>query len=791
MDRRWYRCRRLARAAALAAGIGLGALRVLGLVAPDLSNPGLPESYRQAAFRPSSEVAGVVNPAPVRAQSAAAADLVVDFGDGRMRVERVTVGRAHFTGLTFLDRSTLALVQNGGAVCAIDGVGCPAADCFCQCKNPAASCTYWAYFHGRPDGGWDYDQAGPGNTTVVPGAVEGWVWDGQRPPITTTASMRAVAIGVDWLRSHQTEAGGIADHVGFSTEAAFAARGSGVDPLEWRHGGMSLAGFLGDQAGVYAAEGAAQAGKALAGTVAAGIDPHKVAAGPGSGALTADLVAIVRDHFDPATGRFGTTVWDQAWSMIGLAAAAEDVPPAAVDFLAGAAAPGGGWGFYVRSADADADADSTGLALQALRAAGTPVTATAVTAGLAFLDAQQSPDGGWGHGGPSNANSTAYALQGLVAAGEDPRGARWQADGTGSPSDGPDPVDFLLSAQRPGGYFAFDAYPSNLVATLQVLPALAGRPAPVAGIRLARDRGVAWMLAQQAADGSFAGYNPGATLDAVIALAAAGHEPNPATSSGTTASDYLGAVARDYAGRGASAAGKLSVGIVALGEDPRAFGGDDPADAVDVVAAIRASYQPISGTFGSGGTWDNAWAILGLAAAREPVPAPAVQSLLGGAAAGGGWGFAARADAADVDSTGLALQALAAAHVPAEHPVVRAGIRTLWRSQRGDGGFPGYDGKTSASSSALAIGGLAAFGHAIDGPGWMRGPEGGLARFTAREAIIARQSPRGGFAGFSGPDDPGSTYPAVLGLTGRALPIVGGGTVYVPFALQWTTGRRP
>jgi hypothetical protein len=66
----------------------------------------------------------------------------------------------------------------------------------------------------------------------------------------------------------------------------------------------------------------------------------------------------------------------------------------------------------------------------------------------------------------------------------------------------------------------------------------------------------------------------------------------------------------------------------------------------------------------------------------------------------------------------------------------------------------------------------------------MRGPDGGLACYTPREAIIGQQSSRGGFAGFAGPDDPGSTYAAVLGLVGRSLPIVGGGPVYVPFAVQ-------
>jgi hypothetical protein len=750
-----------ARAILLAAGIGLLAL---GLLIPAVTNP--PPTRAQA---------------PLTAdQAASTADLVVDFGDGRVSVERIGVEGPAVDGLAFLGRSSLDVVRGGAAVCAIGGVGCPATDCFCQCKDPNQSCTYWAYFHGRSDGGWDYDQGGAANHTVAPGAMEGWVWDGARPPITATAAMRALAIGVDWLRPHQSDAGGIADHVGFSSEAAFAARGAGVDPLGWRRGGASLTSYIGSHAGAYAAAGSAQAGKALAGTVAAGVDPRTVAGG--------DLVAAAWGRYDPATGKFGATVWDQAWAMIGLAATGEAIPPAAVDFLAGARSPRGGWGF---TAGADeADADSTGLAIQALRAAGMPSASPPIAEALDFLDRSQSTDGGWSHGGPSNANSTAYAVQGILAAGEDPQAGRWRVDPSGGdPAGGANPVAFLLSTQRAEGHFAFDAFPSDLVATLQVLPALAGRPAPVAGLRAAADRGVAWMLTQRTADGAFDGFNPGATIDAVIALAATGRDPNPAAPSGKSAADYLHGVAADYAGRGASASGKLAVGIVALGEDPRAFGGTSGAGgtggvgSVDAVAAIRATYQPISETFGAGGPWDNAWAILGLAAAREAIPQPAVQSLLTAAATGGGWAFAARADAADVDSTGLVLQALAAARVPAGDPAVRAGIGFLWRAQRSDGGFPGFDGRTSASSTAMAVGGLAAYGHVVDGPGWMRGATDALARYAPREAIAARQSPRGGFAGFAGPDDPSSTYAAVLGLAARPLPVVLGGAVYLPFAV--------
>lgn len=697
------------------------------------------------------------------------ADVVVDFADGRVQVARVGLPQTPIpTGLTLLGGSGLAVTRNGGMVCAIQGVGCPADDCFCACRDPQKACAYWAYHLGRPDGGWDVAQTGPADRKVAAGAADGWVWGGDRPPVTATLAMRGTLVGVEWLRRHQTARGGIADHVGFTTEAVLAARGAGVDPAGWRTGGHSLADFIAGAAGPYAAGSAAQAGKALAGAAAAGLDPR--AAGG------VDLVNRVAARFDPVSGWYGPSTWDQSWSILGLAAAGEPIPAPAMDALAGARSPAGGWGAGVR--DAEADADSTGLALQALAAAGTPVTATAVTAGLAFLEATQQADAGWGHHGASNVNSTAYALLGLLAAGADPLGPAWRQDGGGG-ADARDPVGFLLATQRPDGRLGYDDYPSDLVATLQALPALAGRPLAQPGAAGVIDRGARWIEGRRAPDGGFEGFNPGATIDAVLALAAAGRDPAVSVpAGGATPRDFLAAAAGGYAARGPSAAGKLLVGIAALGARPHDFGG------VDVVGALHATFDDQTGRFGAGGTWDQAWAILGLRSTMgaSRLPPEVARVLVDGAAAGGGWGFEAGAAAADVDSTGLALQALAAAGVPASDPAVRGGFAYLWRAQRPDGGFPGYDGSTSASSTALAIGALAAYGHAVDGPGWMRGPAGGLARSAPRDALLGLRRPSGAFAAtHGGGDDPMATYAAVLGLAARPLPIrPAGARVFLP-----------
>jgi hypothetical protein len=250
---------------------------------------------------------------------------------------------------------------------------------------------------------------------------------------------------------------------------------------------------------------------------------------------------------------------------------------------------------------------------------------------------------------------------------------------------------------------------------------------------------------------------------------------------GTTVADMLGAAAPAYVATGPAATGKLTLAVVALGESPTDFSG------IDLPAAILASRGP-DGALGDGGTWSDAYGILGLVAAGVPPPPDSVAHLMTGAAPGGGWNFERAADTAAADSTGLVLSALAAAGVPPEAPAVRRGVAALARLQRADGGFPGYSGATDATSTAFALLGLQAVGQETDGPAWLRssidpgprgnpesGPRGGIV-----PALLSLQARAGGFAGYGGPNDPGATYAAALALAGRPLPIRPRAHAYLP-----------
>ena len=120
----------------------------------------------------------------VRAQSPNQVGLVVQFGDGRTITRCITFPEPEINGFDILQRSGLETVAShisgsGAAICAIEGEGCGAADCFCQCRG--STCVYWSFW--RLDGGaWIYAPLGGTMTTAHHGDVEGWRWGKGQPP---------------------------------------------------------------------------------------------------------------------------------------------------------------------------------------------------------------------------------------------------------------------------------------------------------------------------------------------------------------------------------------------------------------------------------------------------------------------------------------------------------------------------------------------------------------------------------------------------------------------------------
>jgi hypothetical protein len=109
------------------------------------------------------------------AQQTNRAGLVVGFGDGTVIGRCIVFSESDISGYEMLMRSDLDVAANGGAVCGIEGTGCPASDCFCAVPD------YWSYWH-LVNGAWRYSESGALLTTVHDGDVEGWNWGAEPPP---------------------------------------------------------------------------------------------------------------------------------------------------------------------------------------------------------------------------------------------------------------------------------------------------------------------------------------------------------------------------------------------------------------------------------------------------------------------------------------------------------------------------------------------------------------------------------------------------------------------------------
>jgi hypothetical protein len=264
---------------------------------------------------------------------------------------------------------------------------------------------------------------------------------------------KAVNSGAAYIASLQTPDGGYGGlSIGQNEDAILAVRAAGFDPAkDIAPGGKTPVDYL--VANAASAVKPAEAGKAALAAKALGLDPKSVGG--------TNLIANINAGLDASSGKFAADDFSQAIAMIGLACTGNSVPASASSALkATQITPEGGWGFAGAS-----DPDTTALAIQALLAAGVPKTDASITKAIGYIKTSQLPDGGWGFPPDSNANSTAYVVQALIAAGE-------SLDIPVYIKAGASPVSFLLSQQNADGSFVGFNIP---LATEQALPALAGR----------------------------------------------------------------------------------------------------------------------------------------------------------------------------------------------------------------------------------------------------------------------------------------------------------------------------
>jgi Squalene-hopene cyclase C-terminal domain/Prenyltransferase and squalene oxidase repeat len=259
-------------------------------------------------------------------------------------------------------------------------------------------------------------------------------------------------------------------HTGWTALGLAAA---GRNPADVSRGGKSIVDYL--RAGSGSLNDTGELERTILVLHAAGIDPTSFA--------DRNLVAELNADRKP-NGSVDGLVDHTAFGIFAFRAAGQGRGSAAVkaaaSWLARQQNADGGFGF-ARHGTAS-DVDNTASSLQALVDAGRGRSRHARRA-LAFLRANQNRDGGFplNPNGGSNAQSTAWAIQALVAARQNPSTLR---------RGGRSPVAYLKSLTGPDGAVRYSrtSKQTPVWVTGQALTALEGKPFPLAPVPRAERR---------------------------------------------------------------------------------------------------------------------------------------------------------------------------------------------------------------------------------------------------------------------------------------------------------------
>src|SRR4051812_37459709 len=241
---------------------------------------------------------------------------------------------------------------------------------------------------------------------------------------------------VSWLRGAQNGDGGFGFGKGEESSPAMTGwavlglEAAGVNPLDVDRGDATPITYLASTVGQITTTGDIE--RTILLLRGAGLNPRHFQGH--------DLVArlLARRGGD---GSWAQQVNPTAFGILALKAAGVTAGNShSAGWLRGIQNGDGGWGFAAKSAS---DADSTGAALQALAVAG---GGGGVQKGVSYLRNAQRSGGGFAlSSGPVNAQSTAWAAQGLLAAGISPASVR----------SGGTPLSYLSGVQAADGHYRY------------------------------------------------------------------------------------------------------------------------------------------------------------------------------------------------------------------------------------------------------------------------------------------------------------------------------------------------
>ena len=318
--------------------------------------------------------------------------------------------------------------------------------------------------------------AGPAGRRLVPG-MRGGVAGAAIALLALAALVPSPAhasttSAADWLESVQNSDGGWGASPGEDSGSAttdwtmLGLEAAGRNPLDVAKAGKTPVDYL--RAHVDGLGSPGSLARTIVALSGAGVDPRHF----GGHNLVAELIDKRRDN-----GSFEGWPGSTAYAILALRGAGTDgaAEPAAA-WLRKVQNDDGGWGDTPGS---PSTADGTGASMMAL--AGSK----AAQRGIGYLRVQQRTSGGFplGKNFPVNTQSTAWAIQGVLAAGGNPSSFK---------PAGKTPLDYLATAQQPDGHYRY-AIPGNgtsaIVAnqspvwtTAQVLAATTETTFPIADV---------------------------------------------------------------------------------------------------------------------------------------------------------------------------------------------------------------------------------------------------------------------------------------------------------------------
>ncbi|HEY4686631.1 MAG TPA: prenyltransferase/squalene oxidase repeat-containing protein [Candidatus Subteraquimicrobiales bacterium] len=314
---------------------------------------------------------------------------------------------------------------------------------------------------------------------------------GQKPPLTSAELKQRADKGLTFLRSKQA-GDGFLDNAGTSGWAAIAFGAAETHSENVKTGSASLLDFL----KTYKPEKATDFARQILAALASGKDPRNFGG--------YDLITGLKNFYNE--GQIGEVdlINDDIFGVLALLAAGEnpdqEVVLSSAKYILDHQQKDGSFSYSAK--DTGGDVDDTAAAIQALALAkgksiNLNLTLTLESA-KSFLAFSQNDDGGFPYSkgdsfNDSNSASTSWAIQALIAMGEDPQSRVKQG--------GLNPYHFLLSLQKEDGSFSWSGDSADSLMTAFAVVALLGKSWPIV-LPLTPDSGVERNSPSQTPSGS-------------------------------------------------------------------------------------------------------------------------------------------------------------------------------------------------------------------------------------------------------------------------------------------------